>query len=120
MLTVLIVDDDEMVRQTVRGMLADSYHTMEADSVTSGLQLLSEHHIDLLLADLLMPGGNGIEIIQKARRLYPGLKIIAMTGSEDASDRLADAVVFGAHAVIGKPFRSKELVALVATTLGST
>jgi CheY-like chemotaxis protein len=119
MLSILIVDDNEMIRQFVRDMLDDAgYRTMEADNVASALQLLSESHFDLLLTDLLMPGGNGTEIIIKARRLHPGLKVIAMSGSGDISDRLATAAALGAHAVIGKPFRSKELIALVTTTLG--
>jgi CheY-like chemotaxis protein len=120
MLSILIVDDTEMVRQFVREMLDGAgYRTMEADNVASALQLLSENHFDLLLTDILMPGGNGTEIVIKARRLHPGLKVIAMSGSGDISDRLATAATLGAHAVIGKPFRSKELIALVATTLGS-
>lgn len=120
MLSILIVDDTEMVRQFVREMLDGAgYRTMEADNVASALQLLSENHFDLLLTDILMPGGNGTEIVIKARRLHPGLKVIALSGSGDISDRLATAATLGAHAVIGKPFRSKELIALVATTLGS-
>jgi DNA-binding response OmpR family regulator len=96
---------------------ADGYRTLEADSVASALQILSDDHIDLLLTDILMPAGNGIEIIMKGRRQH-GLKIIAMSGSGDVSDRLATAADLGAHAVIGKPFRPKELCALIKAVLG--
>ena len=121
MLCVLIVDDNEMVKQTIRGMLEPyGYRIMEADNVASALQVLSDDRIDLLLTDLHMPGGNGLEIVRKGRRQHPGLKVIAMSGTGEASDQLALASDLGAHAVIGKPFRSKELLALIATVLGAT
>jgi CheY-like chemotaxis protein len=53
------------------------------------------------------------------RRLHPNLKVIAMSESGEMSDRLATAANLAAHAVIGKPFWSKEFIALVSTTLGS-
>ena len=81
-LNVLIVDDDELVRTALLQALISAGHNVR--SVDGGLAALSEidgQIPDLLLSDLNMPGLSGFELLATVRRRYPGIYVIAMSGS---------------------------------------
>jgi PAS domain S-box-containing protein len=114
--TVLIVDDEQGVRNIVRRLLErGGYRVLEASDGRSALTFIdrSEVHIDLLLTDMVMPGMHGRELIARFRAKRPGLPVISMSGftgemtqARDASPELAG--------VLTKPFSSDTLIRAVS------
>jgi PAS domain S-box-containing protein len=113
---ILLVDDDPDVRAVAAAMLRDAGHiVIEAGSGGAALERLErgEPRIDLLIADLAMPGMSGFELARAARLDRPDLPILFVTGFADIA-RSEE----GAHqAVLQKPFRAEELTAKVAEAL---
>jgi CheY-like chemotaxis protein len=110
MANLLVIDDDAAVRQTMRHMLLDAGHSVvEAGNGAKRLAQLEQSSFDLVLTDIIMPVREGVETIQQIRRLYPDMKIIAMSGSYSSEAYLSAAAKLGAHAVLKKPFRTAEL-----------
>ncbi|MGE4313880.1 MAG: response regulator [Pseudobdellovibrionaceae bacterium] len=111
-LNVLLVDDDELVLGTLEDMLADlGHHVITANDGDKALKKLSEKSFDLLITDVIMPVKEGIETVSEVRRLYPGIKIIAMSGGGRTKnyDFLNLALKIGANAALQKPFHAKDL-----------
>jgi DNA-binding NtrC family response regulator len=79
--------------------------------------MLSSHEVDLLLTDYRMPGPNGVELIESARRLKPGLRAILMTAFGDTYTEI-ESVRRGATGYVNKPFEADEITGLVARILG--
>ena len=80
---VLVVEDDPMVRVAVAQMLRDlGCHPIEAGDAETAMARLAEHPaIDLLFMDVVLPNGaSGIEIANRARSRYPGLKVLLSSG----------------------------------------
>ena len=116
--SILVVDDDALIRETVRNILElDGYAIMEAHDGSRVLQALEENHVDLLLTDILMPGWNGLRTISEVRRYNRDMKIVAMSGSGAGCIHLNDASKMGADAAIAKPFSPNELRALIADVM---
>jgi two-component system NtrC family sensor kinase len=80
--TILIVEDDEGVRQYAAEILRDlNYKIIEAKDAASAIRLLdADKKFDLLLTDVVLPGKNGRELAEEVERRRPGIKIIFMTG----------------------------------------
>ena len=112
----LLVDDDELVRGTVRKMLAQlGFAVDEALEGGDALEKLSNERFDLLLTDIFMPGVEGLELIRTARRRNPSITILAMSGGGrelwdvESSYVARAASAFGAIGLIAKPFTLAEL-----------
>lgn len=115
-LRILLIDDDEAVRQTVGMMLSDAgYEVIEADNGKSGLREIESRSPDLVISDLIMPDMGGIEAIQEIRKMQPGLPVIAISGGGRTSNYefLDIAEKLGANAILAKPFDPEEIVAAV-------
>jgi signal transduction histidine kinase len=104
--TVLIVEDNELVRNTIE-MMTESlgYRVLTAGGAAEALQLIGETAIDILVSDIVMAGGiNGLELAQRVRTLRPGLPIVMMSGYPAAH---ADNT--NEYAILRKPCRRGEL-----------
>ena len=102
--TILLVDDDPRVREvTAQTLDALGYQVREAHSGNDALAKLDDD-IDLLLADFAMPGMNGGELAQAARRRYPALPVVFVTGYAELGGLDADEAF-----IVQKPYRSDEL-----------
>jgi PAS domain S-box-containing protein len=113
---ILLVDDDPDVRAVAASMLREAGHTVvEAGSGGAALERLGENvpPIDLLIADLAMPGMNGFELARAARQERPDLPVLFVTGYADMARSEASAN----ETVLQKPFRAEELAAKVAEAL---
>jgi signal transduction histidine kinase len=113
--TILLVDDEELVREGTAEMLRDiGYHLLTAASGGEALSLLrGDDGIDLVISDYLMPGMNGVDLIQRARAIAPEVPALLITGySNIASGPGADLPR------LAKPFRQVDLAARVAELLG--
>ncbi|MCG8554187.1 MAG: response regulator [Proteobacteria bacterium] len=86
---LLVVDDDPAVGRALRRDLrSHNVHVHVAEGVDEGLRLLESNKIDLILADLVMPGKDGISLLEVALRRWPEAKRVLMTGHGDANDML--------------------------------
>jgi len=118
--TILIADDDYMVRNLIRAVLAyRGYKMIESADGEEALQkaLSTAEPPNLVLLDVEMPKRNGWEVLKELQRLRPEIKVILCTG-EDASESAVDeAKAAGAARVLGKPFTNPELLRAVRETL---
>ena len=106
---ILIVDDEEVIRESTSILLKALGYDFE--TVEDGMEaekLLMRGHYSALITDMIMPEMNGLELIEKARQIRPGIPIIAITGAEREfpCKMVMDA---GADEYLGKPFGIKEL-----------
>lgn len=113
-LQILAVDDDPIILLNTVTILEDAgHHLLEAHSGHSALAVLAENDVDLLITDFAMPGMTGVELVEAARSLQPGLKAIIASGYADLPDGKALLVPR-----LAKPFTDRELVDLVANVAG--
>ena len=112
--SILIVDDEDQVRQLIRITFEESgYQVLEASSGKAALEQYRLTPTDLVIIDILMPDQDGLESISIIRHESPKVKIIAMTGSNDMIGILGFldvAKMLGAHRVLHKPFEMKDLL----------
>jgi PAS domain S-box-containing protein len=107
--TVLVVEDDDRVRQlTIRRLKLIGYDVLEASDGTKALDILStERAIELLFTDVVMPGGiSGRELAARARHLKPGIKILLTSGYE----HFVDGEDLHRFRVLRKPYSQADLV----------
>ncbi|WP_426266379.1 response regulator [Sphingomonas sp. LHG3443-2] len=117
---VLVVEDEDAVRMLVREVLEElDYEAVEiADPAAALPCLASEERIDLMISDIGMPGINGRELADEARRLRPGLPILFITGYAEHATTLTDFLDPG-MALITKPFSLERLAASIGTLIGA-
>jgi two-component system cell cycle sensor histidine kinase/response regulator CckA len=117
--TILVVEDERSVRYLVRTLLSrQGYHVFEAESPDAAEQWLADHRgsLDLLISDVVMPGGTGPALYERVRRDRPALRVLFMSGyTEDASTLAPGAAAGGAF--LQKPFTAEELVRRVREAL---
>ncbi len=110
--TVLIVDDDDRLREFVRVNLeAEGYTVREADSARAGLDALEEEPPDLILLDVMMPELDGWEMLRRVQERHGvgAIPVIMFSGKVD-DEAAGDATARGAQGFIGKPFDPRQLI----------
>ena len=119
--SVLVVDDQDQVRQLVRETLEEAgYEVDEARDGKAGIERYRAKSPDLVIMDILMPEQDGLEAILTIRREFPNTRVIAMTGASDTIgvlNFLDVAKMFGARRTLQKPFELKALLDAVAAEL---
>jgi CheY-like chemotaxis protein len=116
MARILLIDDDDPVRTTLRQMLEQFGHTViEARNGKEGLALFQPATVDVVITDVVMPEKDGLEVLRELRRMHPSVKIIAISGAERAraADYLQMAKFLGAATVLAKPLSIDALMAAV-------
>lgn len=117
--TILIAEDEDIVRRTVGNILRHSgYETIEANSGAQALQLAAEREIDCLLTDVVMPGMDGPSLATELRSQRPGLRVLYMSGH--IGELFAEDVEQKADSFIQKPFTAQALVQAVRQALLQT
>ena len=115
---ILVVDDDDGVRENLAELFEMvGYSILTAGSAAEALKQLADHDVDVLLTDYRMPGPNGVELIEAARRMKPGLRAILMTAFGDSFTEI-ESVRRGAIGYLNKPFEADEITNLVSRILG--
>lgn len=121
-LIVLVVDDEEPFRHVIRHCLEEMGHfVMSAQNGREAIGMLSEQNFDVIITDVVMPNGDGLEVTMAVKKQQPGARIIAMSGGgsylqSDGCLRVAKSL--GAHQVLAKPFKPQQLFAAVASATG--
>ena len=113
---ILVVDDNEDLRTTIQALLqADGFEVSVAADGEAALLLHRAQPADVVVTDLFMPDKDGIETIIELKKLYPTVKIVAMSGwtSTQGSDYLQVAREIGAAVTLQKPFDPLELSRVV-------
>ena len=119
MAQVLIVDDDESARLVVASILETAGHgSVFATSPEEALQTLVRNNLDVVVTDLHMPVGSGLDLIQSITTLHPDVPIIAMSGSEGPTTLLL-AADLGASATLAKPVSASDLLTAVEEAIRS-
>jgi NarL family two-component system response regulator LiaR len=111
-ITVLIVDDHELVREGVRTLLqrmSDIQVVGEADSGKEGLRLVAQFAPDVALMDLVMPEMDGVEATRQLKRVSPSTQVIVLTSFDD-DEHILPAICAGALSYILKHVSAEELV----------
>jgi len=116
MATVLIVDDEPIVREVVvRYLEREGHTTLEADHGDRAREMLEKHTPDLVVLDVMLPGTDGLELCRwiRARSEIP---VILLTARGEEADRIV-GLELGADDYVTKPFSPRELAARVRTVL---
>jgi CheY-like chemotaxis protein len=127
MASILIIDDDDMMRQMVREMLERSGHQVrEAYLGDTGVEYFELDRSDLVITDLFMPPKGGLEVIKELKAIVPEVKIIAITGVDVSGtgyrhdiDPKQLAMAAGACRTFKKPFGQEEFMAAVEEILAA-
>jgi DNA-binding NtrC family response regulator len=110
---ILIVDDEEIVRESLSGWLEqDGYAVETAADGASGLERLKEGTWSILLVDLKMPGMDGLQVLEAARKQQPDLSVVMITAFATV-ETAVKAIKLGASDYIVKPFDPEELSLLI-------
>jgi len=113
-LSIIVADDVEGILHLLQDWLGDEGHQVTCAACgREVIAALKRHSFDLIITDVIMPDGDGIELMNEAKRLQPGARVIAISGGGSylrATDCLALAKGLGAHAILMKPFNRQQLV----------
>lgn len=115
---ILVVDDDNAVRTFVVRALAQHGHSTEQafDSDSALEKLKQDDSFELLVSDIVMPGCDGVTLAQEARRRWPRLRVLLMTGYPTGRQHIAEDDPEG-HDVLLKPFSLKTICDTVDSLL---
>lgn len=120
MARILVIDDEPQARRMLHIFFQRlGYDVLEAEDGVSGLNLLKDNPVDLIITDILMPNKEGLETITEIRELNSTVKIIAMSGGGRLgnTDYLDIARRFGADAAFAKPLDLNDLEAAITALL---
>jgi two-component system chemotaxis response regulator CheY len=113
--TVLVVDDEEAIRILIQEWLLKAGHVVQtADSGKEALLLAGKTRFDLVVTDVLMPDGDGLELIGALKTALPSVRVLAISGGGryiEGDNCLKIARGWGAHAALMKPFDEKSFLA---------
>jgi signal transduction histidine kinase len=101
--TLLVVDDEEGPRMSLRVIFKDTYDLLMAEDGPSAIEIVQKHHIDVAILDIRMAGMSGIEVLERLRFVRPDIEAIMMTAYE-TTDTIRQALRLRACDYINKPF----------------
>src|SRR5258708_2091950 len=117
MAKILVVDDQEMMRDSLAATLAREGHdVVAAGDGQAGVSRLGAGKFDLLISDLKMPKMTGIELLAEAKKIRPEMPVVLMTAFATVATAV-EAMKLGAYDYIQKPFDGEEIKLLVDRTL---
>ena len=101
---ILVVDDDDVIRETLCELLSTEYSCQTAYTAEEALAKLQTQRFDVVLTDISMPGLSGMELLTRVVELYPGTPVIIISGLSD-QDQAESLIGRGAFDYLLKPFR---------------
>src|SRR5438874_2798875 len=111
--TLLVVDDEEGPRQSVKIIFKDEYNILLAKDGETALELARNNPVDVVVCDILMAGMPGTEVLRQLKELDPGIEVIMLTAYETI-ETARQAVRYGASDYLNKPFDIPTMRAAVA------
>jgi DNA-binding response OmpR family regulator len=114
---VLVVDDEADFLATYERLLRrQGYHVVVATTRAAGVAAVASEHPDVVISDLRLPDGSGLDVVRAARSMPEPPSVIVITGYPSAETRHA-ALAAGATAFLAKPFAAAGLVAAIRSSL---
>ena len=110
--TVLVVDDDEAVRLSLRAILEDTCEVLEAPDGEGALRILRDRSVDVVTLDQQMPGSSGMDVLPRIKAFDPSIAVAVITGVHDA-ETAVEAIRLGALDYVVKPFDVDTILRLV-------
>ena len=117
MATLLIVDDDSLIRDTLHELLSENHECHTADRAEQALSYLEVERYDAVITDVSMPGLTGREILMYVQNQHPTTPVIVISGKPDGADGKS-LVEMGAFAYLTKPFQLDEIEEIVTRAIG--
>ena len=119
MIRILVVDDHELIVESIKSILSEQQEMMVvagARSGTEALELVRVHVPDLIITDVYMPGGDGMELTRCVKLEYPEIKILALTIFDD--DNTVRAMLeAGVDGIVSKDLRKDNLILVIKNTM---
>src|SRR5687768_16849127 len=117
MARILVVDDQDMMRDSLAATLArEGHEVVAATDGPTAITRLTQGRFDLLISDLKMPKMTGIELLTEAKKIRPEMPVVVMTAFATVQTAV-EAIKLGAYDYILKPFDGEEIKSLVERTL---
>ena len=114
---ILLVDDEESIRASLRGILEDEgYQTVEAENGADAIDMIRDQVPDLVLLDIWMPGMDGIQALERIKSLFPEMTVVMMSG-HGTIETAVKATKMGAFDFIEKPFSLDKLLITVGNAI---
>ena len=104
MAEILIVDDDEVIRDTLCELLSIEYRCETAETAEHALARLEAQRFDVVLTDISMPGLSGMDLLVRVNKEYPDTSVIIISGNGD-EEQVHKLLELGAFDYLMKPFR---------------
>jgi len=104
MAEILIVDDDDVIRDTLFELLSETYHCQTAETAETALARLKAEPFDVVLTDISMPGLSGLGLLGQILQHYPKTPVIIISGISD-EEHAQGLIKLGAFDYLLKPFR---------------
>jgi DNA-binding NtrC family response regulator len=109
---VLIVDDEKVMRESLRDWLKDGYDVATAETGEQTIELIKNRDFDALLMDVRLTGKNGIEVLKEVKQIKPQINTIIMTAYPSV-ELAVEAMKAGAKEYLVKPFSPNKLEKLI-------
>ena len=114
---ILVVDDDPEIRKLLaRYIESQGFRVLLAESCRELRDQLATHHVDLIVLDVMLPDGSGLDMCRDLRAQRSNVPIILLTALKEDVDRIIGLEI-GADDYLGKPFNPRELIARVRAVL---
>jgi two-component system response regulator PilR (NtrC family) len=107
MATLLVIDDDTLIRETLYELLSESYECHTADRAEQALEYLEVEDYDVVLTDMSMPGLGGAEILKRIQQHHPTTPVIVISGTVREHEEAL--IKTSAFAFFAKPFQLEEI-----------
>lgn len=101
--TILVVDDEHGLRQSLRMLLKEQYEVLLASSVAEAKEILAETPVDIIITDIHMPNSTGLDLLREVKKNHPEIEVIILTGYGRLVTAM-EAIECGAFAYLEKPF----------------
>tara|TARA_B100001971_G_C17997368_1_gene435450 strand:- start:188 stop:598 length:411 start_codon:yes stop_codon:yes gene_type:complete len=116
MIKILVIDDDELVKNMISSVLRkNNFEVVSASNGVEGVNVAKKVEPNIVLTDMLMPDKEGVETIIEVKQALPEVKVIAMSGGGQEKNMtfLQMAKKVGADCVLQKPFKPSDLVSMI-------
>ena len=118
MKSVLIIDDEIAVRECVKMILKNDYEVFLAKNAEEAFSQIKEHSPDVILLDIILPGLDGLKVLERIKQNDPSVIVIMVTATTTVKTAL-EAKKFGANGYVTKPFDIDELRLIIARSLSA-